>query len=193
MNGYDIRIIGLIFRICYYYIMSFLVAPIIFVSNIIDFIRVKLFNKKLVSKSDMTYQQLVLKRIEELHKLLMTMKYEDQKCNLQLESEIDKSLKNVLCSKCRCDSIFSNEDSYDSRSSKIIAEFTNSDKIYSLKVDTIGRYDLIKSDINDDSHIHINLKRKTIDIVGETGTNRLNLRPNQIIISAHDTYQNIKT
>jgi hypothetical protein len=185
MNGYDMRIIRLIFKICYYYVMSFLVTPITFSSSVIDSVKEKLGQTR-VTRDYVSYSHLISQNISHLRKLLVE-NYED---NLSDRSESEHNeTEQKICERCSCESIFSEESEPDE---SLFEEFQEDGKTYSLKVDTIGKYDLRRSDIFDGSgeersHIHINLKRKTVDIVGQGGTNRLPLRQNQIVVSEKES------
>ena len=206
MSEYDIRIIRLMFKICYYYVMSFLVIPITFTSDVLKLVHLKSGNNDSHSGSTHTYQDLVKANIIELRKVLVKNSKNSKKSmnmNSDLDSDMDLS-KHIsesgnsssnfnannmstnqsctICDRCRCNSIFSMDEALD-KSLERQSDFELNNKIYSIKVDTIGKYDLCKSDVKTDAHIHINLKRKTIDVVGMTGTNRLPLRSNQIIVS----------
>jgi hypothetical protein len=177
-QAYDMRIIRAVFRICYYYAMSFLVAPISFTSGVIDSVKEKLGHAR-ITRDHTSYRDLISEQIQNLRHIL-----DVSDRNSDRYEDTDR-----VCERCSCESIFSDDES--NLESRVID--LEDDKTYSLKVDSIGKYDLRKTDLidsEDRSHIHINLKRKTIDIVSDNGTNRLPLRPNQIVVSETNRYDN---
>jgi hypothetical protein len=177
------KIIRAVFRICYYYVMSFLVAPISFTSSVIDAVKEKLGHAR-IARDNTSYRDLISNQIQNLRQIL---EVPDQNSDLSGDTEPR------VCERCSCESIFFDENSESEFDINSKVEFED-DKTYSLKVDSIGKYDLRKTDVNDGgeerSHIHINLKRKTIDIVSDTCTNRLPLRPNQIVVSEPNKFDN---
>ena len=184
MNGYDMKIIRLIFKICYYYVMSFLVTPITFSSSVIDSMKEKMGqpNTKIRSIQDyVSYETLIDNNLHDLRKLMVNSYNEE--CSDISETNLENT---HYCERCNTESIFTDNPN-ESEDETVFTEFKDDDKTYSLKVHSIGKYDLRKEDV-DNSHIHINLKRKTVDIVGEHGTNRLPLRPNQIVVSNRTDY-----
>lgn len=222
MRAYDIQVIRAVFKICYYYIMSFLIFPVSFGHNIAGSISQKLSNlgKPPSEVSDSgpliplntktSYHDLILEQIKGLRTILNASASEDNdKASTIKSDQVDQvekvdsdssdsnkkqddiehstSAEEVIISQdphnrgnCSVD-IFSTDD--DPNLELRLTEFNDDEKTYSLKVDTIGKYDLRKQDVDRDNHIHINLKRKTIDIVSEYGTTRLPLRSNQIVVS----------
>lgn len=70
------------------------------------------------------------------------------------------------------------EISSDVPSESTMTEYENGNT-YSIKVDSIGRYD---AKIRDKSGIHVNLKNKTIDVSDGANVVRLPLQQNQIVV-----------
>lgn len=68
--------------------------------------------------------------------------------------------------------------SSDAPSDATMTEYENGNT-YSIKVDSIGRYD---AKICDKSGIHVNLKNKTIDVSDGVNVVRLPLQQNQIVV-----------
>ena len=175
MNAMNMGIIRAVFRICYYYIMSFLITPLTFTSGVLDSFKSRIGHPK-KEFNTVSYHDLITEQIKNLRQILI------DDCDTNHSTETTEAR---ICERCNSESICSEDEEDNDMESKLI-EFTDG-KIYSLKVDTIGKYDLREQDVDisngDRSHIHINIKRRTVDIVSDKGTNRLPLRPNQIVVS----------
>lgn len=149
-DTYNINIIRSAFKICFYYIMSFIIVPLKFGSSFRS------------GTSDLdSYTPLILKEIEYIR--------------TSLNDGCDNSEKDNVKE--------SDHNSDDSDYGDDQSGFVNSN-IYSLKVDSIGRYDLGNELKNTDA-IHINLKRKTIDISFsiDNRVRRIPLKEGQIVVT----------
>ena len=157
-NTYDIKIIRSAFKICYLYIMSFLIIPYSFI--------------KKKDSDKVSYSALICDEINNLRILVSSndIQNKDSGSNDYVESgySFDKYSSN-------------NEDMYiDTNRDR--DEFNNNPETYSIKTDSIGYYDL-KSDESKCNDIHVNLKRKTIDLNMNGDISRIPMKRGQIIVT----------
>jgi hypothetical protein len=164
-NSCDTKIIRSAFKICYYYILSFLCVPIKLESYTIS------LAKNISDEIEYLYQILLLKFDK---KLIDVDKNNSDQLDVMRENPITTE-REKECNSGNLDILS------ESKVSKMI-EFNSDHKIYSLKIDSIGRYAL-KSNENALGTIHVDLKNKEINIITGRGIDKLHLYPKQIIIS----------
>jgi hypothetical protein len=186
-SKYNMKAIRYVFKICYYYVMSFLVMPMGLSSKLINRIKEQFSeehsDKDMTDVSQTDYDSLIG---QEIHKLRRVLNDEDDGesvtiCGCSTEEYNDTSDNNS--------SDTSDDESNESDRESKVTEFNLDDKVYSLKIDSIGKYSLRKGDLDlsdENAHIHINLKRKTIDIATRDGIKSIPLQKSQIVVSGSE-------
>lgn len=170
-----VHIIRIAVAIVWYYVISFIVAPIDFGYS--------LAGRKFKAPPT-SYDKAIDRQIEKLREIMAPAVLDPvtaNEANEANEENLDSSQKSTEVSIQDQETV----SAYDELSESLLTEFDDHN-MYSLKIDSIGRYDA-RLEPNSQPIVHVNLKRKTIDILDKDAILRIPLQKNQIIVTSNES------